>query len=110
MSNTLNKDFYSYIPLWMQNNLDMKILLYGNEEWFIKAWNDYRKMCLTMRRKDIQEPDVFFAKAERDFSELVSSDDIGTAFSEDLEDALHASEDIFTEEEDMTDEKDLELD
>ena len=46
MSN-FNKDFYTFIPLWIQNKLDMKILLYGKEPWFEKAWNTYRKMCLT---------------------------------------------------------------
>ncbi len=64
MLNTLNKDFYSYIPLWIQNKLDMKIMLYRDEPWFEYAWKAYRDVCLTTKMYDIPDPDVYFAKAE----------------------------------------------
>lgn len=80
-----DKDFYSYIPLWMQNKLDMKLALYRGESWFPEAWSTFRKICLTSSFRDIPDPDVFFAKAEKDITEMVASDDRdGVAFSEDL--------------------------
>lgn len=79
-----DKDFYYYIPLWMQNKLDLKLSLYHEESWFPKAWNTFRKICLTSSFKDIPDPDAYFTKAEKDISEMIASDDDGVAFSEDL--------------------------
>ena len=80
----MNKDFYTYIPLWIQNKLDMKILLYRNEQWFVKAWNDYRTMCMKSKQTDIEDPDYFFIKKEREYGEIKASDDDGESFSDDL--------------------------
>lgn len=82
MADTFNKDFYTYIPLWIQNKLDMKILLYRNEEWFEKAWEQYRKHCMKAKVDDVEDPDFFFIKKEKEFNELKSSDDNGVQFSD----------------------------
>lgn len=105
MSNTLNKDFYSYIPLWIQNKLDMKLVIYKDEEWFEPAWNTYRKICLTVAFRDIPDPDVFFAKAEADFPNppaisLTASEDLtdDVSFEERTDDILESTEEVGNEE------------
>lgn len=82
----MNKDFYTKIPVWIQNKLDMKVLLYRNEEWFKNAWDEYREHCLTADAKDIIDPDYFFIKKEKEFDEMKSSDDDGVSFLEDFSD------------------------
>lgn len=79
-----NKDFYTYIPMWIQNKLDMKVLLYRNEEWFTKAWNEYRTHCMKTKVEDIQDPDYFFITKEKEYGEIKSSDEDGIIFSDDL--------------------------
>lgn len=39
----MNKDFYNYLPGWVCSMLDRMIEKYGNEEWFDKAWEEYRQ-------------------------------------------------------------------
>lgn len=39
----MNKDFYNYLPGWVCSMLDRIIEKYGNEEWFDKAWEEYRQ-------------------------------------------------------------------
>lgn len=39
----MNKDFYNYLPGWICSILDRMIEKYGNEEWFDKAWEEYRQ-------------------------------------------------------------------
>ena len=94
MLSSFNKDFYTFIPIWMQNKLDMKILLYRKEEWFSRAWETYRKKCLTFSKDDLEDPDIFFAKAEGNKVELVASDDDGLIFSENDKNSLYAKEDV----------------
>lgn len=94
MLSSFNKDFYAFIPIWMQNKLDMKILLYGKEGWFSRAWDTYRKKCLTFSKDDPEDPDIFFAKAEGNKVELVASDDDGVIFSESDEYSSYAKEDL----------------
>lgn len=67
MSSTFNKDFYTYLPLWIQNILDMKILLYRDEGWFETAWNRYRDACYKVKMRDIPDPDRFFSSVENEF-------------------------------------------
>lgn len=39
----MNKDFYNYLPGCVCFILDRMIEEYGNEEWFDKAWEEYRQ-------------------------------------------------------------------
>lgn len=68
MSNMFNKDFYAYIPTYMRDKLDTKILLYRNEPWFENAWNAFAKMASTRPMRDIVDPDSFFEKIELAFT------------------------------------------
>lgn len=68
MENTFRKDFYSFIPLWIRNKLDMKLLLYRREEWFETAWDEYRKMCFQSKVEDVEDPDYFFVKKEKELT------------------------------------------
>lgn len=62
MSNMLDKSFYTFIPRWMQEKLEMKILLYKNEPWFETAWNKYANICKSLPKRQIPDPDEFFEK------------------------------------------------
>ena len=46
MSNTLNKDFYKYVPAYLQNTIDKQIKLFGEYDWFEDAGNEYRELVL----------------------------------------------------------------
>lgn len=84
MADTFNKDFYVFIPLWIRNKLDMKILLYRNEPWFVNGWEEYRKHCMKTRVEEVMDPDFFFIKKEKESNEMKSSEEGGEAFTEDI--------------------------
>ena len=55
-----NKDFYSFIPKWMMNQLDALIAKYSHESWFEEAWYAYRDMCLSKPIRNVPGPETFF--------------------------------------------------
>jgi len=90
----LNKDFYAYIPHWMETKLEKIIEKYQNEPWFEEHWNDFRAMCLALPIRNIPEPVIFFdgnettpiedkpARQEAEEKETEAEDE-GVNFSED---------------------------
>lgn len=57
-----NRDFYAYVPSYMRNMLENKLLLFRNEPWFEKAWNEFAQIASTRKQRDIPNPDTFFEK------------------------------------------------
>lgn len=105
MSSTYDKGFYAYIPLYMQNELDALIKQYGGEEWFAKAYENYKTLCLYFNLSSIERPGAFFERERLAAQNLYANDEVGVTFSEDdVEDALYSVK------EEETDEEDLELD
>ena len=68
-----NKDFYRYIPKWMEKKLETILERYSREGWFEAAWDSYRDMCMSMPLRSIPDPTVFFNNA-RSEEVLVASD------------------------------------
>lgn len=58
----VNKDFYTFLPKYLQRDLDKKIELYSEEEWFEDAWNKYREHCWEADKKHMESPNLFFGK------------------------------------------------
>ena len=58
----VNKDFYTFLPKYLQRDLDKKIELYSEEEWFEDAWNKYREHCWEADKKHMESPNLFFMK------------------------------------------------
>ena len=78
-----NKDFYAYIPQWMERRLENIINDYGKEPWFEEEWEDYRGMCLSLPIRDIPDPLDFFGPKEEIIEENEEPEDEGVNFSED---------------------------
>lgn len=60
MLSMFKKDFYAYIPKYIQNDLEEKIKKYSNENWFLEAWEAYRNHVMSYDRKHMQSPNLFF--------------------------------------------------
>lgn len=69
-----NKDFYSFIPRWMQVKLDQIAEKYGLEDWFLSKWNEFRKIAKSVSMRDIPDPDGFFGIEETEDDVIVASD------------------------------------
>ncbi len=110
MSNTFNTDFFSFLPKWMADKVQMKILLYKDEPWLADAVKEYGDIVKSVARRDIPDPDRFFEKYEIQHytsidevdlaKEKFSDDDAGLIFSAD--EPLHIPtneemEDLFNE-------------
>ena len=62
MSNMLRKDFYIYLPVYLQNELNAKLEEYSAEEWFPAAWDMYRTHVLSTPKLHMQTPNLFFSQ------------------------------------------------
>jgi hypothetical protein len=59
----INKDFYKYLPSMVCVILDDKIIpTYTNEEWFEKAWEEYRQHILNSSMDDMKMSMFTFGK------------------------------------------------
>ena len=94
-----NKDFFSFIPKYMVNKLETKLVLYKDQDWFAEAWEKYRDIAKSVAMRDIPDPDEFFAHAEYESNSMNAIEETGVKFSDDdMEDAFKASDDILLEE------------
>ncbi len=61
MEKELNKDFYGDLPGMVCVQLeDVFIPKFGNEEWFEKAWEEYRQHIKTSSMDDMKMPYAVF--------------------------------------------------
>lgn len=58
----LNKDFYSDLPEMVCKILDDLIQKYGDQGWFIKAWNEYREYVNNSTMDSMKMPGYIFNK------------------------------------------------
>lgn len=58
----LDKDFYADLPGTVCEMLDQLIFEYGDQNWFIKAWNEYRKHVLESTIDSMKMPGFIFNK------------------------------------------------
>lgn len=58
----MNKDFYNRLPGMVCEDLDNIIEEYGKEEWFEKAWEEYRQHILNSHIDDMRMPGYVFNK------------------------------------------------
>lgn len=58
----MNKDFYNDLPGMVCIMLDELIEKYGKEEWFEKAWEEYRQHILSSSMDDMKMPGYVFNK------------------------------------------------
>lgn len=58
----INKDFYNNLPGMVCIMLDELIEKYGKEEWFEKAWEEYRQHILNSDMDDMKMPGYTFKK------------------------------------------------
>lgn len=70
----LNKDFYRNLPSMVPPILEDLIRRYQKEEWFEKAWNEYRHHILSSSMDEMKMPGFVFKKYIKD-SSVKHSDD-----------------------------------
>lgn len=58
----MNKDFYDDLPAMVCIMLEEIIKEYSKEEWFEKAWEEYRQHILTSCMDDMKMPGYVFKK------------------------------------------------
>ena len=58
----LNKDFYKDLPEIVCEMMEYICEKYGKEEWFEKAWEEYRNHVLTSDIDDMLMPGAIFNK------------------------------------------------
>ena len=94
----LDKSHFAFIPKWLQEKLEMKAHLFGNEKWFKETWDKYADICKSVSRREIPDPDEFFEEAEKTFKgqQWYAADDEGLNFAEeeDPADILMAAEEL----------------
>lgn len=61
----LKKDFYSFLPKYLQDALTKAIDIHKGKEWFEDAWNEYRQHVLHAERRHLQSPNLFFSNWEK---------------------------------------------
>lgn len=60
ISKKINKDFYKDLPGIVCDILDDLILKHGDQEWFIKAWSEYRDHVITSTIDSMKMPGYIF--------------------------------------------------
>ena len=58
----IEKDFYNDLPGFVCESLDRIIRKYGDQPWFLKAWNEYRSHVLESNMDDMKMPGFVFKK------------------------------------------------
>ena len=58
----MNKDFYNDLPGCVCEILEDLIKNFGKEEWFEKAWEEYRQHILSSSMDDMKMPGYVFNK------------------------------------------------
>lgn len=58
----LNKDFYENLPSMVCEQLENIIVKYSHEDWFEKAWEEYRQHILSSSMDDMKMPGYVFLK------------------------------------------------
>lgn len=58
----MNKDFYNRLPGMVCEDLDNIIEKYSKEEWFEKAWEEYRQHILNTNINNMMMPGYVFKK------------------------------------------------
>ena len=59
----INKDFYNDLPSMVCEQLERVFIpKFGNEEWFSKAWEEYRQHILTTDMDEMKMPYSIFKK------------------------------------------------
>ena len=58
----IEKDFYSDLPGFVCESLDSIIKKYGDQPWFLEAWNEYRNHVLESNIDDMKMPGFVFKK------------------------------------------------
>ena len=58
----IEKDFYNDLPGFVCESLDRIIRKYGDQPWFLKAWNEYRRHVLESNMDDMKMPGFIFKK------------------------------------------------
>lgn len=58
----MEKDFYDRLPGIVCEMMDAYIKYYGNEEWFPKAWEEYRQHVLNSDMDSMRMPAYVFNK------------------------------------------------
>ena len=69
----MNKDFYDKLPGMVCLILDDIIEQYSKEQWFTKAWEEYRQHILSSNIDDMNMPGYVFSKYIKE-----SGDDLST--------------------------------
>ena len=89
ISKKLNKDFYDDLPEVVCITMDKLIQEYANEDWFIKAWNEYREHVLNTDMSNIKMPGFVFNKyIKKNDSELKHSNVFDEFTQEEIFDRL----------------------
>ena len=107
-----NKDFYSFIPKWMMNQLDALIAKYSHKSWFEEAWYAYREMCLSKPIRNVPGPETFFEEFH-DTEVLTASDtedDMGEVLTAAEEQIFQVAEDMMLGRENIRSAEDMGLD
>lgn len=62
MIKTINKDFYSDLPGSIAEMMDEFIVKYSDQDWFNRAWAEYRAHVLASSIDDMKMPGFVFNK------------------------------------------------
>ena len=74
----IEKDFYNDLPGFVCESLDSIIKKYGDQPWFLEAWNEYRNHVLESSMDDVRMPGFVFKKYidnKIEHSDLFANDD-----------------------------------
>ncbi len=74
----IEKDFYSDLPGFICESLDGIIRKYGDQPWFLEAWNKYRAHVLETNIDDVRTPGFIFKtyiNPEIEHSELIANEE-----------------------------------
>src|SRR5574344_3042160 len=83
ISKKLNKDFYKDLPGMVCEILDDLIQKYGDQKWFIEAWNEYRTHVNSSRMDSMKMPGHIFNKYIKDNNDEIKHSLVFDEFTQD---------------------------
>lgn len=69
-----NKDFYAFLPKYLEKVCDEIIDNYSDKPWFREAWEEYRHLARSLNSRHLPMPYKFFG--EKDTEYKVKQNDI----------------------------------
>ena len=82
ISKKLDKDFYDDLPAAVCVTMDKLVQEYGDQDWFIKAWNEYRDHVLKSTMTTMKMPGFVFDKYIKENKEELKHSSVFDEFTE----------------------------